>query len=79
MHLVCCQKFVFGVHSLQPLNSPVLGSHAVACTLLNTALLARKPAREVLKAILREHPDIVNDPVYLAALRNVHVDTSMIR
>jgi hypothetical protein len=32
MHLVCCQKFVFGVHSLQPLISPVPGSHAIACT-----------------------------------------------
>ena len=32
MHLVCCQKFVFGVHSLQPLISPVPGSHAITCT-----------------------------------------------
>ena len=32
MHLVCCQKFIFGFHNLQPLVSPVPATHAVACT-----------------------------------------------
>jgi hypothetical protein len=41
-------------------------------------LLDGKPAKEVLTTMLTDHPDIVNDPVYLAALRNAHVDTSMI-
>jgi hypothetical protein len=45
---------------------------------LKQALLEGTPAKEVLKTMLRDHPDIVNDPVYLAALRNAHVDTSMI-
>jgi hypothetical protein len=46
--------------------------------ILKQALLEGTPAKEVLKTMLRDHPDIVNDPVYLAALRNAHVDTSMI-
>ena len=31
MHLVCCQKFIFGFHSLPPLVSPVPGTHAIVC------------------------------------------------
>ena len=31
MHLLCCQKFVFGKHNLEPLVGPI-GQHAVACT-----------------------------------------------
>ena len=32
MHLVCCQKFVFGYHSLPPLVSPDPTKHIVVCT-----------------------------------------------
>jgi hypothetical protein len=32
MHLVCCQKFVFGLHSLLPLVSPDPTKHLVVCT-----------------------------------------------
>ena len=32
MHLVCCQKYVFGVHTLEPLVSPDPSTHAVVCT-----------------------------------------------
>jgi len=45
---------------------------------LKQALLDKVPAKQVLKTLLQEYPEIVNDPVYLAALRNVHVDISTI-
>ena len=45
---------------------------------LKDALLAGTSAKEVLTSLLKDHPDIVKDPVYLAALQNVHVDTKMI-
>jgi hypothetical protein len=47
-------------------------------TILKQALLDGTPAKDVLTTILKDHPDIVHDPVYLAALRNAHVDASMI-
>lgn len=34
--------------------------------------------REVLKQILLEYPEIAQDPIYVAALRNVHVDMSAV-
>jgi hypothetical protein len=37
-----------------------------------------KPPRETLKAILLEFPDICQDPVYVAALRNLHVDVGLV-
>ena len=40
---------------------------------LKDALLAGTSAKEVLTDILKDHPDIVKDPVYLAALQNVHI------
>ena len=33
-------------------------------------------ARQLLKSILLENPDVVNDPVYMAAFRNLHVDVA---
>ena len=43
---------------------------------LRKALLEGQNARDVFKRLLKEYPDILNDPVYVAALRNVQIDTS---
>lgn len=47
------------------------------CQLLKNALLSgSKNSRELLKRILLQYPEITNDPIYVAALRNVHVDVA---
>jgi hypothetical protein len=49
------------------------------CRILKQALLS-SPAnpREVLKQVLLDHPEIAQDPIYVAALRNVHVDVGAV-
>lgn len=49
------------------------------CQLLkNAMLLSSKNSRELLKQILLRYPEITNDPIYVAALRNVHVDVAAV-
>ena len=47
------------------------------CEILRKALMDRNiSARELLKSLLIRYPEISQDPVYMAALRNVHVDVA---
>jgi len=54
------------------------------CKILKEALLkfqadnASMHPREVLKQILLQYPEVLNDPVYMAAFRNVHVDVASV-
>jgi hypothetical protein len=50
------------------------------CNILKQALLSEKSQnpREVLKQVLLEYPEIAQDPIYAAALRNVHVDVGAV-
>ena len=53
------------------------------CRILKEALLSKNSTkqqhpREVLKQILLDYPEIAHDPMYVAGLRNVHVDVSAV-
>ena len=50
------------------------------CKLLKQALLqsCNNNHREILKQILRNYPEVANDPVYMAAFRNTHIDVAAV-
>lgn len=53
------------------------------CDILKQVLLEHQSskstnAREVLKQLLFKYPQIQNDPVYMAAFRNTHVDVAAV-
>jgi len=54
------------------------------CDMLKQALLSLQSdntsvnPREVLKRILLKYPEVANDPVYMAAFRNTHVDVAAV-
>jgi predicted glutamine amidotransferase len=49
------------------------------CRILKQVLSSNSTnPREVFKQILLEYPEIAQDPIYVAALRNVHVDMSAV-
>jgi hypothetical protein len=50
------------------------------CNILKKVLLSEKSInpRAVLKQVLLDYPEIAQDPIYAAALRNVHVDVGAV-
>lgn len=52
------------------------------CKMLKQALLTSQSntmnPREVLKQLLLKYPEVANDPVYMAAFRNTHVDVASV-
>jgi hypothetical protein len=50
------------------------------CSILRQALLSEKSKnpREVFKQLLLDYPEIAHDPIYAAALRNVHIDVGAV-